>query len=186
MSFPTRVHVVYFTVPQNQKRSVVHVNHDDKHYIVGFPRHADAYKTAQLFDPRRPLLLKRNNKLDITMDVNFGLSKVGAQVMRVANLTIDPSAYLYIPINYPDTDNWQSLQGAPLTDPYIHTLEMSQFLYLPFTKGIGVILPERGVFDAIHDKAIFEAQVIDPSMCAELAKHELAKSIANSLNVIDE
>jgi hypothetical protein len=126
--------------------------HDSHAYIVGFKDKKFALRTKKILPKHARIELHRSDTVDISRDVNQGLTSFGLRHLSFQSLTIDTMATIIF-------------HKADMTlkkSPYI-VEEMSEqdFMCLPFEKHVGVIMPYK-VLDETSSTLVYASQVIDP------------------------
>ncbi len=126
-------------------------------YVIGFKSPILARKIHYNMDPEPILRLERNDRINITQEINILLNGLG--IADVDNeVYIDVMSMLYIP----KMANAGSILD-PMNDGGFHLEEenLEDLYMMPFEKNIGMILPYDLVMED-QKQMVLACQVIDP------------------------
>lgn len=145
-------------------RQLLGVNSVNKKYIVGFPNKDIASRVASTLpmkydDYTKNIRLIRSMHEDVSLDVKRAMAEMQMPLSIVNNnITIDVMARLMIPKVYEQ----QSIEDTTT----INCHEPQQFMLLPFSVGVGIVMPYELESDT-STQYIFTCNVIDPSVSSE-------------------
>ena len=118
-----------------------------RHYVIGFPNAVLARRIQYMMAPEPCIRLYRRDAIDVTDEVNAGLSTFGVNQVS-GTVTIDPRATLHIP------KQDQALPADhPMNDGMYHLaiIPIEEFLMFPFEKNLGIIMPYEVQTENTHE-----------------------------------
>ena len=142
---------------------VIGLNDRSKPYVIGFKNSLYAYKIRDVVHQKPEIYLRRGRIESVQEDVIFGLKTQYGITSNIPEITIDMDAEIEIPKKKKDTESLVL---------NINRLENDEFIMYPFTKGTGVILPQKLIFED-DLKYIFKTQVIDPAESIDIFRQGL-------------
>lgn len=166
----------FWTVSRN--RQLIGVNNCDKKYIIGFADKDLARKVAKVApnvnrhncNDNENIAIKKKRHNDgirlvrsmhenVSLDVKRAMVEMEMPIFNVHDdITIDVMAKLIIPkMHTTDSNEDDTL--------VVNCHESQQFMMLPFTAGVGIVMPYEVEVDT-HSQYVFTCNVIDPSVDA--------------------
>lgn len=133
-------------------------------YIVGFPKETHAIHVQKCTTMKSRMFVSNHHPDNVAHEVSYGLQKRGLGGVREASLdsiTVDTTAHLNIekkPLSMLMTPKCQ-----------IVTIDFDEFILMPFSKNIGVIMPMELLLED-KEKLIYESHVVDPCGVPSLFK----------------
>jgi hypothetical protein len=146
-------------VVKNAKGNLLSVHHVHQ-YIIGFEK--NAFRRRVLLDlPSKPVLeLQRHYFEDINLEVKQGLMSLNIPITDIPNeIIIDTAALLTIPKVQP-FERFGEEKEYDVTYS-VFTMDMVEFLSLPFEKNVGIVMPHDMLEDS-ETQYIFRSYVIEP------------------------
>jgi hypothetical protein len=121
-------------------------------YIIGFParQHAEHVRKYASVSSKMKLTMSKGTQ-NISKVVKAGLEELGITDINVGDIVINEQALLFIEKRVNINKQALIMDEQPLSD----------FIMLPFTKNIGIVMPSEIVIDE-PKRIVFEAQVINP------------------------
>ena len=145
----------FYCIKQGNK--CIGLRDQDKSYVIGFRSGIQARHVQYSMHPD-PILEVRRVKplLDVTQEVNEGLSELNVFKTLKEPIIIDPDAILRIQ-KAPD--------GLPqsMTDAGYHlaTIEPEEFICMPFTHYVGIIIPHE-IIEEDDKEIILQCDIVEP------------------------
>lgn len=132
------------------------VQHENKLFIVGF-RNVYLARKVQYTAPST-----------ITNDIIMVSSMSFDRIDKI-NTIVDPNAILSLPKSKNKGGAWEPVNDMGL---HLHTMEYNEFVTLPFTKGLGIVIP-YDVLDETGNAIICKSTIIFPTFNVNFARNNL-------------
>lgn len=136
-------------------------------FVIGFDRIAWARWVQYTVSNDVQPYLDRRNTINVAGVVNDGLLHYGvSEDQLLGSITLDIESDLVIPKSHPQASQ---TNGAQL---HLDDMPRDEFLLLPFTRQVGVVLPFEIREDTRHN-IVFSAQVIDAADSTDMFRMTL-------------
>lgn len=156
MAFPQKVSLL------RTKDNLLGLRHTNQSYVIGFLYKCHATEVRKYVSLSSPMKLTNyvtSNKAPIMNDMLHGR---GLLNITLDNVNICENAHLTISKKI----NINKTGCVP------QEVTFSEFIMYPFTKNIGIILPQE-LLDENKTEFVFEAQVVEPSLNINLFQQHL-------------
>ena len=150
----------FYLVKQGNKTVGVHEN--NRSLVIGFKSPVLARHVQYSMHPEQVPVLKRSQSLQISVSSLKELSHLSDKTFE--NINFDPAATLKL-------SKWNAF-SSDHTGFYLETLSAEQFLALPFTKQIGIIIPKQ-IENESENEMVIACDLIDPFCDFEIYKNYL-------------